>query len=76
MYVVESLTPPASNPAVSSFSALSPESIQAATNLDKVIDNLSKNFSENNDYFKVLVTVFEENLQITEQGHLNHFYST
>jgi WASH complex subunit 7 len=34
---------------------LSPESVQAAKNLDAVIANLSQHFSESVDYFKVLV---------------------
>ena len=53
---------------------LSSESVQAARQLDGVLSNLSKNFSENNDYFKILVKVFEDVMKNEEQKHLANFY--
>jgi WASH complex subunit 7 len=53
---------------------LSEETVMAARNLDAVISNLSKNFSENNDYFKVLVQVFQNVTTSDEQKHLINFY--
>lgn len=57
---------------------LSSDTIAAARNLDAVISNLSKNFSENNDYFKILVKVFQEVMvnetKEKEQRHLANFY--
>ncbi|OQR85262.1 hypothetical protein ACHHYP_12029 [Achlya hypogyna] len=54
--------------------ALSKETIVAATNLDTALLNLSKNFSEDNNYFKVLVDVFQEAISPDEQKHLALFY--
>lgn len=53
---------------------LSRETVIAATNLDSVISTLAKNFSENNDYFKVLVKVFQDVTASDEQKHLVNFY--
>lgn len=53
---------------------LSPETVIAAKNLDSVISTLAKNFSENNDYFKVLVKVFQDVAASDEQKHLMNFY--
>ncbi|TMW66090.1 hypothetical protein Poli38472_003855 [Pythium oligandrum] len=52
---------------------LAKESIVAARNLDSVISNLAKNFSENNDYFKVLVKVFQDVASSDGQKHLANF---
>lgn len=54
--------------------SLSEESIAAAKNLDSVISNLSRNFSENNDYFSILVQIFREVMINAEQKHLETFY--
>lgn len=54
---------------------LSRETIVAARNLDSVISTLAKNFSENNDYFKVLVKVFQDVTASDEQKHLVNFYT-
>lgn len=53
---------------------LSTETVVAAKNLDSVISTLAKNFSENNDYFKVLVKVFQDVTASDEQKHLVNFY--
>uniref|UniRef100_K3X002 WASH complex subunit 4 n=1 Tax=Globisporangium ultimum (strain ATCC 200006 / CBS 805.95 / DAOM BR144) TaxID=431595 RepID=K3X002_GLOUD len=53
---------------------LSRETVIAAKNLDSVISTLAKNFSENNDYFKVLVKVFQDVTASDEQKHLVNFY--
>ncbi|KAE8882575.1 WASH complex subunit 4 [Phytophthora fragariae] len=54
---------------------LSRETVVAARNLDSVISTLAKNFSENNDYFKVLVKVFQDVTASDEQKHLVNFYT-
>ncbi|CAK4616836.1 unnamed protein product [Aphanomyces euteiches] len=56
----------------SSVVGLSKETIVAAKNVDTVLDNLSRNFSENNDYFHVLVQVFQQ--AVSSQKHLQLFY--
>ncbi|KDO19274.1 hypothetical protein SPRG_21586 [Saprolegnia parasitica CBS 223.65] len=53
---------------------LSHETVVAASNLDTALFNLSKNFSEDNNYFKVLVQVFQEAVSPDEQKHLALFY--
>ena len=53
---------------------LSNETVVAASNLDTALFNLSKNFSEDNNYFKVLVQVFQEAISPDEQKHLALFY--
>ncbi|OQS00393.1 hypothetical protein THRCLA_05958, partial [Thraustotheca clavata] len=53
---------------------LSKETVVAAQNLDTALFNLSKNFSEDNNYFKVLVQVFQEAISPAEQKHLSLFY--
>ena len=40
----------------------------------QVISTLVKNFSEGNDYFKVLLRVFQEVLMGTSHKHLDNFY--
>eukprot|EP00644_Phytophthora_capsici_P008472 jgi/Phyca11/16422/fgenesh1_pg.PHYCAscaffold_20_\ len=54
---------------------LSPETVEVARNLDSVMSTLAKNFSENNDYFKGLVKVFQDVTASDEQKHLVHFYA-
>ncbi|RHZ12029.1 hypothetical protein DYB37_005167 [Aphanomyces astaci] len=51
---------------------LSNETAVAAKNVDAVVANLSRNFSENNDYFHVLVQVFQQ--VVASQKHLGLFY--
>lgn len=53
---------------------LSNETVRAAANLDEVISTLVKNFGEGNDYFKVLVNVFQSVLLSAEHDHLKYFY--
>lgn len=50
------------------------DTIDAAANLDGVISNLSKNFAQGTDYFKILVAVFVDVLSASDQQHLKNFY--
>jgi WASH complex subunit 7 len=51
----------------------SEETVRSAQTLDAVIDTLVKNFGEGNDYFKVLVSVFQSVLLTEEHEHLRTF---
>jgi WASH complex subunit 7 len=42
--------------------------------MDDVIGTLARNFSEGSDYFKVLVSVFQEVLMSGDHAHLDNFY--
>ena len=54
---------------------LSPDTVEAARNLDAVIGNLCKNFSDSVDYFKVLVDVFRNELTSKDKNsHLANFF--
>jgi WASH complex subunit 7 len=53
---------------------LSTETCRAAENLDECIKTLVKNFGEGNDYFKVLVNVFQSVLLTDDHDHLKYFY--
>ena len=53
---------------------LSPETQRVAEALDSTLENLSSNFSNSNEYFKILVQVFTKQLSDEKQTHLNHFY--
>jgi WASH complex subunit 7 len=53
---------------------LSPDTVEAAKNLDAVIGNLCKNFSDSVDYFKILVDVFRNELSTNKNTHLANFY--
>uniref|UniRef100_A0A7S2WHU2 WASH complex subunit 4 n=1 Tax=Rhizochromulina marina TaxID=1034831 RepID=A0A7S2WHU2_9STRA len=53
---------------------LSGETVRAAKNLDEIIGTLSRNFSEGSDYFKVLVSVFQQVLMAGDHAHLDNFY--
>lgn len=53
---------------------LSDETMVAAQQLDSVIATLAKNFSENNNYFQILVQVFQNVINSIEQKHLVNFY--
>jgi WASH complex subunit 7 len=48
--------------------------VRAAKNLDDVAGTLASNFSEGSDYFKVLVTVFQQVLMSGDHAHLDNFY--
>jgi len=52
---------------------VAPETKQAASNLDDVLDDLSKNFAEGTDYFQVLVAIFQGVFKSEEQKHLRNF---
>nr|CCA26974.1 KIAA1033 putative [Albugo laibachii Nc14] len=58
----------------SDMKPLSDETMVAARQLDTVIATLAKNFSENNDYFNILVQVFQNVTNSIEQKHLVNFY--
>jgi len=53
---------------------LRPETVRAAKNLDDCTATLASNFSEGSDYFKVLVSVFQQVLLGEDHGHLDNFY--
>ena len=53
---------------------LSEGTVRAAANMDDVIGTLARNFSEGSDYFKVLVSVFQEVLMSGDHAHLDNFY--
>uniref|UniRef100_A0A7S2MKL7 Uncharacterized protein n=1 Tax=Octactis speculum TaxID=3111310 RepID=A0A7S2MKL7_9STRA len=53
---------------------LSEETVRSAGNLDDVIGTLRQNFSEGSDYFKVLVSVFQQVLLSGDHKHLDDFY--
>ncbi|KAK7070235.1 WASH complex subunit 4, partial [Halocaridina rubra] len=55
-------------------SKISPETMSAAQNLDAVINNLTRNFQQDTDYFKLLVDVFAPALQDSKNNHLKNFY--
>ncbi|EAL65754.1 hypothetical protein DDB_G0283355 [Dictyostelium discoideum AX4] len=59
---------------LTSKDALSPETIQASTNLDSIIHNLSNNLSEGTEYFKMLVNVFATEFRNIANQHLKNFY--
>jgi hypothetical protein len=42
--------------------------------LDEVISNLSKNFAEGTEYFKMLVDVFAPEFRDSKNMHLNNFF--
>eukprot|EP01100_Stratorugosa_tubuloviscum_P013891 TRINITY_DN7156_c0_g1_i1.p1 TRINITY_DN7156_c0_g1~~TRINITY_DN7156_c0_g1_i1.p1 ORF type:complete len:1131 (+),score=465.04 TRINITY_DN7156_c0_g1_i1:117-3509(+) len=47
----------------------------AAENLDNAIDSQLRNYAEGTEYFKMLVMVFENEFQSTQNGHLKNFYA-
>eukprot|EP01062_Namystynia_karyoxenos_P059273 TRINITY_DN50728_c0_g1_i1.p1 TRINITY_DN50728_c0_g1~~TRINITY_DN50728_c0_g1_i1.p1 ORF type:complete len:1241 (+),score=561.49 TRINITY_DN50728_c0_g1_i1:104-3724(+) len=47
---------------------------QAAANLDAVLQNQSKRFSDGSDYFKLLEDVFKEEMNSEKNAHLQNFY--
>ncbi|XP_071809991.1 WASH complex subunit 4-like [Asterias amurensis] len=53
---------------------LSEEAKVAANNLDSVIGNLTKNFAEGTEYFKMLVDVFAPEFRSSKNMHLRHFF--
>jgi WASH complex subunit 7 len=53
---------------------LSEGTVRAAANMDDVIGTLARNFSEGSDYFKVLVSVFQQVLMSGDHAHLDNFY--
>jgi len=48
---------------------------EAAKTLDEVVANLGKNFSDNTEYFQLLVNVFGKQLQEDKHPHLRNFYA-
>jgi len=53
---------------------LAEETVVAARLLDEAVDNLTKNFSEATDYFKLLVEVFASQLRDPKNSHLKNFH--
>ncbi|XP_071485715.1 WASH complex subunit 4-like [Diadema antillarum] len=54
---------------------LSEEVSTAARNLDNVIGNLTKNFAEGTEYFKMLVDVFSPEFRNPKNMHLRNFFT-
>ena len=50
------------------------EIINFFRNLDLVLSNMSKNFSEGTDYVKILVEVFANEFRSNKNMHLKNFY--
>ncbi|KAL5260221.1 hypothetical protein ACHWQZ_G010367 [Mnemiopsis leidyi] len=50
------------------------DTVQAAANLDSVLNNLTKNFAEGTAYFKMLVDVFTKSMRDPKNQHLKNFY--
>eukprot|EP00753_Platysulcus_tardus_P017866 PLAT6610.1.p1 GENE.PLAT6610.1~~PLAT6610.1.p1 ORF type:complete len:1231 (-),score=773.83 PLAT6610.1:251-3664(-) len=50
------------------------ETVEAARNVDSILKNLTKNFAEGTDYFKVLVDVFQSVMLDKENRHLRNFH--
>lgn len=50
------------------------DTLQASKNLDTILNNLVKNFSESTDYFKILVDVFSNEFRSQKNMHLRNFY--
>eukprot|EP00727_Mastigamoeba_balamuthi_P006130 m51a1_g2136 hypothetical protein (1117) ;mRNA; f:1715146-1719480 len=53
---------------------LSPESVEAAKNLDLTVSNLSQSFEGGFEYFALLVQVFAGEFRNPENHHLRNFY--
>ncbi|GFT12835.1 WASH complex subunit 4 [Nephila pilipes] len=53
---------------------LSSETVSGAVKLDLVINNLSKNFSEGTEYFKLLVDAFAPAFQDPKNVHMHNFF--
>lgn len=53
---------------------LSSETVSGAVKLDLVINNLSKNFSEGTEYFKLLVEAFAPAFQDPKNVHMKNFF--
>eukprot|EP00735_Rhodelphis_limneticus_P013774 TRINITY_DN7727_c0_g1::TRINITY_DN7727_c0_g1_i1::g.8316::m.8316 TRINITY_DN7727_c0_g1::TRINITY_DN7727_c0_g1_i1::g.8316 ORF type:complete len:1220 (+),score=387.87,sp/Q2M389/WASC4_HUMAN/40.43/0.0,WASH-7_mid/PF14744.1/3.7e+03,WASH-7_mid/PF14744.1/2.5e-148,WASH-7_N/PF14745.1/6.7e-108,WASH-7_N/PF14745.1/1.1e-06,WASH-7_C/PF14746.1/1.1e-61 TRINITY_DN7727_c0_g1_i1:76-3660(+) len=54
---------------------LCPDTVKAAKNLDAVLNNLYKSFSEGSDYNNILVQVFAQELRGKQNRHLKNFYA-
>ncbi|XP_071816027.1 WASH complex subunit 4-like [Apostichopus japonicus] len=54
---------------------LSDEVVSSARNLDNVIGNLTKNFAEGTEYFKMLVDVFSPEFRSAKNMHLKNFFT-
>lgn len=54
---------------------LSEDTEQAATILDGILTDLSENFAEGTQYFKVLVETCQTSFQVDKQQHLRNFYA-
>jgi WASH complex subunit 7 len=54
--------------------ALPKETVEAARNLDSIVENLSSKFSQGTDYFAVLVEIFTQEMKSDALKHLRNFY--
>lgn len=50
------------------------DTLQAARNLDGVVDNLARTFAEGTEYFQMLVNVFAAEFRSPQNAHLRNFY--
>ena len=57
-----------------SSEGLSPNTQEAAKNLDTVVQGLAKNFAEGTDYFKLLVGAFAPEFRNENNMHLKNFH--
>merc|ERR1712126_49591 len=53
---------------------MSSEGVEAAKTLDQVLSNLIKNFSDGNNNFQLLVSVFGRQFDDAKQAHLKKFF--
>ncbi|EDQ91034.1 uncharacterized protein MONBRDRAFT_15671 [Monosiga brevicollis MX1] len=51
-----------------------PDTLQAARNLDAVVNDLVQRFAEGSDYFKMLVDIFAKEFRADKNAHLKNFY--
>ncbi|KAK4296222.1 hypothetical protein Pmani_031273 [Petrolisthes manimaculis] len=54
--------------------SVSPQTRQAALNLDAVVENLTRAFQHDTDYFKLLVDVFAPAMRDSKNAHLRNLY--
>lgn len=53
---------------------LSKETVRAAANVDSALTNLTKNFAEGTEYFKMLVDIFAKEFRDEKNAHLKNFH--
>jgi WASH complex subunit 7, C-terminal/WASH complex subunit 7 len=53
---------------------LSAETVESATNMDHCVENMSKNFAEGTQYFRMLVNVFATEFRNESNSHLQQLF--